>query len=394
MLSTGGRVAQRVPARTTLLIDAVLGTGAKGGWDAAAIPEVPSGVIVVACDLPSGVDADTGNVAGGVIPADLTVTFGALKTGLLVGAGAQAAGRVERVDIGLRPYLPAPDVSSLDRDDALAVFAPPAWDDHKYSRGVLGVAAGSERYPGAAVLVCSAALASGLGMVQYAGPVSVRQHVLSALPEVVAGPDTQGKARAWVAGSGLGAGDEARSRLAEVIETCAAGALPLVLDASALDVVTLEDLDRLRAAGAPVVLTPHHGELLRLAGRLVPETGISFPAVAGLDPVSAARAVARRLGAVVLLKGPTTVCAAPDGHAVVQNEGGPELATAGSGDTLAGLVGSALTRAGHGEPVSTVEKAAAAAWLHGAAGARAAVDGPFGASALAAAVRAVLVSDR
>ena len=127
--------------------------------------------------------------------------------------------------------------------------------------------------------------------------------------------------------------------------------------------MTLEDLDRLRAAGAPVVLTPHQGELLRLAGRLVPEMSISFPAVAGLDPVAAARIAARQLGAVVLLKGPTTVCAAPDGHAVVQNEGGPELATAGSGDTLAGLVGSALTRTGHGGPVSTVEKAAAAAWL-------------------------------
>ncbi|MGD6979921.1 MULTISPECIES: NAD(P)H-hydrate dehydratase [Citricoccus] len=391
-LQAGGRVVERVPARTTLLIDAVLGTGARGGWDTTAIPGLPPGVTVVACDLPSGVDADTGQVAGGVIPADITVTFGALKTGLVVGAGAQAAGRVEVVDIGLGPYLPAPDVSSLERHDALAMFAPPAWDDHKYSRGVLGVAAGSEKYSGAAVLVCSAALASGLGMVQYAGPEPVRQHVLSALPEVVAGSDTQGKARAWVAGSGLGSGDEARSRLAEVIETCVEGGLPLVLDASALDLVTREDLDRLRAAGAPVVLTPHHGELLRVAGRLAPEMNVSFHAVAEMDTVTAARAVARELGAVVLLKGPTTVCAAPDGHTVVQNEGGPELATAGSGDTLAGLVGSALTHAEHGEPVSPVKKAAAAAWLHGAAGVRAAAYGPFGASMLAAAVRSVLVN--
>lgn len=390
LLKAGGRVAERVPVRTTLLVDAVLGTGARGGWDAAAIPEMPPRVTVVACDLPSGVDADTGQVAGGVIPADVTVTFGALKTGLMVSAGAQAAGRVELVDIGLGPYLAAPGVSSLEWHDALAVFAPPAWDEHKYSRGVLGVAAGSEQYPGAAVLVSSAAVASGLGMVQYAGPVSVRQHVLSTLPEVVAGPDTQGKARAWVAGSGLGSGDEARFRLAEVVETCRAGALPLVLDASALDLVAREDLTRLRDAGSPVVLTPHAGELRRLMDRLAP--GTLDPDVATADPVAAARIAARQLGAVVLLKGPTTVCAAPDGHTVVQNEGGPELATAGSGDTLAGLVGSALARADHGEPASTVEKTAAAAWLHGAAGAHAARDGPFGASALASAVRAVLVS--
>ncbi|WP_298045228.1 ADP/ATP-dependent (S)-NAD(P)H-hydrate dehydratase [uncultured Citricoccus sp.] len=157
------------------------------------------------------------------------------------------------------------------------MFTPPAWDDNIYSRGVLGVAAGSERYPGAVVLVCSAAIASGLRMVQYAGPESVRQHVLSALPEVVVGPDTQGKTRAWVAGSGLGSGDEARSRLAEVVETCVASGLPLVLDASALNLVTQLDLDRLRAAGAPVVRTPHHGELLRVAGRLAPEMNVSFP---------------------------------------------------------------------------------------------------------------------
>lgn len=199
------------------------------------------------------------------------------------------------------------------------------------------------------------------------------------------GPGVGGRFRSGIRRRG-------RSRLAEVIGTCVAGALPLVLDASALDLVTREDLDRLRAAGAPVVLTPHPGELLRLAGRLAPEMNVSFPTVAGQDPVTAARAVARELGAVVLLKGPTTVCVAPDGRTVVQNEGGPELATAGSGDTLAGLVGSALTRAKHGEPVPTVEKAAAAAWLHGEAGARAAVTGPFGASALAAAVRSVLVS--
>ncbi len=387
LLRAGGRVADRVPVRSVLLIDGVLGTGARGGWEP---PEIPSGLTVVACDLPSGVDADTGHVVGGVIDANLTVTFGALKTGLLVGAGAHAAGRVELVDIGLCPYLGHPDVSSVERTEALAVFAPPEWDDHKYRRGVLGVCAGSEQYPGAAALVCSSALASGLGMVQYAGPPRAADLVLAACPEVVAGSGTAGKARVWVAGPGLGSDDPARSRLSEGIEACVNGGLPLVLDASALDLVTREDLDRLRAAGAPVVLTPHQGELRRLGGRLIPDLRVSFTAVAGLDPVAAARRTATGLGAVVVLKGPTTVCAAPDGRTFVQNQGGAELATAGSGDCLAGLVGAALARSERGGFSSTVEKAAAAVWVHGDAGARAATGGPFGASAIPDAVREVL----
>ncbi|MDI3329734.1 MAG: NAD(P)H-hydrate dehydratase [Micrococcus sp.] len=385
----GGRVAERIPDEAVLLIDGVLGTGARGGFEP---PKVPAGITVVACDLPSGVDADTGTVTGGVIPADLTVTFGALKSGLLVGAGAQAAGRVELVDIGLGPHLGESELSMADRDDALAVFATPAWDDHKYSRGVLGVCAGSERYPGAAVLVCSSALASGLGMVQYAGPHRPADLVLAARPEVVAGPGVQGKARAWVAGPGLGSDEQAQVRLTEVVEACVAEGLPLVLDASALDLITREDLDRLRAAGSPVVLTPHQGELRRLLGRLAPDLTVSLDAVAGRDPLDLARRTARELGVVVLLKGPTTVCAAPDGRTLVQNEGGPELATAGTGDCLAGLVGAALARADRGVQTSVVVKAAAAAWLHGMAGQRAAAGGPFGASALADAVRGVLLA--
>ncbi|MEW1979532.1 NAD(P)H-hydrate dehydratase [Citricoccus sp. NPDC079358] len=385
----GGRVADRIPDDAVLLIDGVLGTGARGGWEP---PPVPAGITVVACDLPSGVDANTGEVAGGVILADLTVTFGALKTGLVVGAGAHAAGRVELVDIGIEPYLGEPDVSSLERDDALAVFAPPAWDDHKYRRGVLGVCAGSEQYPGAAVLVCSSALASGLGMVQYAGPQRAANLVLTAHPEVVAGSGVEGKAQAWVAGPGLGSDEDAQSRLAEVVETCVDGALPLVLDASALGLVTLDQLSRLRNAGCEVVLTPHQGELVKLVDRLVPDIADGFADLAKADPVAAARRAAEALAVVVLLKGSTTVSAAPGGRTLVQNEGGAELATAGTGDCLAGLVASALARSSQGGSVATPEKAAAAAWLHGTAGSKAASDGPFGASALANAVRHVLTA--
>ncbi|WP_313823882.1 NAD(P)H-hydrate epimerase, partial [Citricoccus sp.] len=296
----GGGVADRIPDNAALLIDGVLGTGARGGWEP---PPIRSGLTVVACDLPSGVDADTGHVAGGVIPADLTVTFGALKTGLVVGAGAHAAGRVDVVDIGLEPYLGEPDVSSLERDDALAIFTPPAWDDHKYRRGVLGVCAGSEQYPGAAVLVCSSALASGLGMVQYAGPQRAADLVLTAHPEVVAGPGVEGKARTWVAGPGLGSDGVARSRLAAVVDACADGGLPVVLDASALGLVTLDQLSRLRSAGCEVVVTPHQGELVKLVERLAPQITDGFADLAKADPMAAARRTADALAVVVLLKG-------------------------------------------------------------------------------------------
>lgn len=180
----GGLVADRIPEDAVLLVDGVLGTGKRGGWEP---PSVPAGIIVVACDLPSGVDADTGHVAGGVIPADLTVTYGGLKAGLMVGAGAHAAGRVELVDIGLGLHLTETDVSSLERDDVLAVFGPPAW---RITSTVAGCSAcvlvRSSTRGGGAVLVCSSALASGLGVVQNAGPQRAADLDLKAHPEVVA----------------------------------------------------------------------------------------------------------------------------------------------------------------------------------------------------------------
>lgn len=199
---------------------------------------------------------------------------------------------------------------------------------------MLGVAAGSERYPGRAVLVRSAALASGLGMVQYAGPVSVRHHMPSALPEVMAGPDTQGKARAWVVDSRLGSGDEARSRLTEAIGNLRRRG-------------TAARPGRLGAGpGGPRGRGPAPGRLISR----------DTEAHAG----ELARLVGRRLvrGAV---------------HA---------------DGTTADLVASA-----QGQPPPTVGNITAAAWLQGMGGARTAVDGPFGASTLAAAVRPVMVRD-
>ncbi|WP_081743403.1 NAD(P)H-hydrate epimerase, partial [Arthrobacter sp. H20] len=215
----GGRVELLTPASTDhlvsscagadLIIDGILGIGGTGALREPAatfvrdISAVASGV-VVACDLPSGMDADTGAVNEPVLRADLTVTFGALKTGLLTRAGAEAAGRIRVVDIGLDATLPAPAVFRLEPADAAALYRRPRATDHKYTRGVLGIAAGSAKYPGAAVLATGAALATGLGMVRYLGPRSVADLVNRTHPEAVCSQDSvkSNHVQAWLIGPG------------------------------------------------------------------------------------------------------------------------------------------------------------------------------------------------
>ncbi|WOO98851.1 NAD(P)H-hydrate dehydratase [Micrococcus terreus] len=396
LLAAGGQVGEQIPSGAAVVIDGILGTGARGAFELPAGLVLPEGATVVACDVPSGVDADTGQVLGEVIPAEVTVTFGAVKAGLLLGAGAQAAGRVELVEIGLVPSLGAPDLLSVGEPELRAAFAPPRWDDHKYSRGVLGVAAGSEQYPGAAVLVCRAALASGLGMVRLAAPEGVRQLVLGAAPEVVAQEQAGGKATAWVCGPGLGEDESAADRLEAVVALAAAQGLPVVLDASALSLVSLAQVRRMRAGGAVVVMTPHRGELVALAQRLGAEAGLDageWETELDADPVRAVRELAEILDVMLVAKGPSTVIAEPSGTVFVQTEGGAELATGGTGDCLAGMIGAALARgAADAERPAVGMQIAAAVRLHGLAGRAAAADGPFGASALPDQIRSVLAT--
>lgn len=399
MLRAGGRVVDTVHPQTDVVVDAVLGIGFHGSFDLPAELQrtgstVPKTARVVACDIPSGVQGTTGQVPGAVLNAELTVTFGAVKTGLVLGAGAHAAGRISMVDIGLSDELDRVTASQSYRVTALAdvaeVFSPPAWDDHKYRRGVLSVAAGSEQYPGAAVLTSAAGLATGLGMVRYAGPPVPAAAVVAAHPEIVAGPEVPGRADAWVLGPGLGDDDAARSRYDAVLADAVTSHRPLVLDASGLDLIETDDLAdfaQLAQAGTPVVLTPHAGEMARLINRLLPEVQTSAgESLATADPVSQARTVASQLHCVIVLKGTTTVIAAADTPVYLQPEGGAELATAGSGDTLAGLIGAAVART-HDDVTWRV---AAAVRLHAEAGREAAAAGPFGAAHLAAAVRSVL----
>ncbi|MDQ4501896.1 NAD(P)H-hydrate dehydratase [Sinomonas sp. ASV322] len=369
-VARGGRVETRLRA-ADIVVDAVLGTGASRDYRAPF--ERPAG-LVVACDLPSGVDADTGFASDAVWRADVTVTFGALKTGLLVGRGRALAGRVEVVDIGLGPHLFEPDAFILEPRDVAALL-PTARDDwHKYVRGVLGIVAGSEQYPGAAVLTAAAALSTGVGMVRHVGPPRVRDGVLAALPEVVASDSVEGRVQAWAIGPGI-ADDAAQHRAFDV---AVQSGLPVVIDASGLERIPGPRL------GGRAVLTPHAGELARMLTR------------AGVDverediearPIRWARFAAERLGATILLKGPATVCAAPDATVCVQSSAHPYLATAGSGDTLTGVLGALLATVPEARPVHL---AAAASVIHGLAGRLAAEEGPFGAGELSRAVRRVV----
>lgn len=318
------------------VVDGLVGTGAVGGLRGPAAALVgalacrPRPPLVIACDIPSGVDADTGVVAGPVLAADWTVTFAAAKTALMTDPGRQFAGRVRVVEIGVESTLPDPDVLRLEVDDVGRRWPVPAEDDHKYRRGVLGVVAGSDGLPGAALLATRAAVAAGAGMVRYLGSDEVAASVTGHSPEVV--PCREGvdaaHVQAWLVGPGTGGDVDQRGRCAAALRT----GLPAVADAEALAVLP-------KNPGPQVVLTPHAGELARLMSAR--SRSVSRGQIEAA-PLAHVREASERLGATVLLKGPATLVAAPTGTVFSQAEGTAWLATAGSGDTLAGILGTLL----------------------------------------------------
>ncbi len=344
--------------RADLVLDGIVGIGGRGGLRPEAAAAVAAAVrgpgLLVAVDLPSGVDADTGGVEGEAFPAQHTVTFGAVKPGLVVGAGRGYAGTVHLVDIGLE--LPAPTACRLTDGDVAARLTEPGSGDDKYSQGVVGVVAGSATYPGAGVLCTGAALRARPGLVRYAGTAA--EGVRAAWPEaiVTAGrPADAGRVQAWVVGPGMGTDDEARSVLAEVLSFD----LPVLVDADGLTMLAT-DPALARGRSAATVLTPHDGEFTRFGWDL------------GADRIGAARAAAADLGVTVLLKGDATVVAGPDGTTFVNGTGTPWLATAGTGDVLAGITGAFLATG-----LDATEAAAVAAHVHGRAGQLAASGGPL-----------------
>jgi hydroxyethylthiazole kinase-like uncharacterized protein yjeF len=354
--AAGGRVVDG-PGRTRpdVVVDGIVGIGGKGGLrpDAAAAVAALEGVPFVAVDVPSGVDVDTGRVDGPHVDATVTVTFGTHKVAHLVDPAARAMGAVHLVDIGLD--LPPAEVTALQAEDVARLLPVPEPTAHKYTRGVVGIRAGSAEYPGAAVLCVAGASAGLAGMVRYVGDAADLVH--ASFPEVVVGA---GQVQAWVVGSG--GGEDAPRALGEVV----ADGGPVVVDADGLSGVQ-------GVLDVPALLTPHAGELARMLD-------VDRAAVEA-DQLGHARTAAQRFGCVVLLKGRHTLVAAPDGRVRVTTVGPPWLATAGAGDVLAGLCG-ALLAAG----LDPFDAGSVGSWLHGSAAALASDHGPLRASTVAAAL--------
>ncbi|CAL8970864.1 Bifunctional NAD(P)H-hydrate repair enzyme Nnr [Cellulomonas sp. T2.31MG-18] len=382
------RVAAALAAQADVVLDGMLGIGARGGLRGTgaalvtALQETFAAVarppLVVAVDVPSGIGVDDGSVPGPVLTADLTVTFGCFKPGLLLPPAAALAGRVDVVDIGLR-NAGTPAVVRLGADDLAALWPVPGEAAHKYTRGVLGVVAGTPRYPGAAVLVSSAAVLAGVGMVRYVGDVG--DAVLAARPEVVVGT---GRVQAWAVGPGIDPDDEvAAARVRDAVGAAAADDLPVVADAGALGLLP----DRLTPL---TVLTPHAGELATLLGargERVERADVER------EPLRWAVRAQQLTGATVLLKGAVTVVAGPHGARYAQAEAPAWLATAGAGDVLTGLLGALLAGRSddvRADPTLVAALAAAAASVHGRAARAANPGGPVAALAVAQALPGVV----
>jgi len=271
--------------------------------------------------------------------------------------------------------MSAPAGQDFGRDDAREWIAVPTADDDKYSRGVVGFVTGSARYPGAAVLGVEAALHTGVGMVRYLGPGRPTRLVLSQRPEAVT---TDGRVQAWVLGSGQDA-TERDDVTSMQLDAALAQDVPVVVDSGALDLAS-------QAAG-PVVLTPHAGELATLLG--VERAEVTS------DPAGSATRAAEELGATVLLKGHVSHIATPGGLLLRVTAPTTWLATAGSGDALAGILGALVAThasAIAGDPDVLSRLAATACVLHGTAGERASAGGPFTVLALCAELPAVVAS--
>ncbi len=383
--------ARALLAGARVVVDGMLGTGGSPGLRGAAaelaalLRAAPRGrPVVVAVDVPSGVDTGTGELPGDSVRADLTVTMGAAKPALLLPPARAAAGVVTVVDIGLdAALLGEPAVRTLDGAAAAAAWPVPAPGDDKYSRGVLGIVAGGDSYTGAALLCTGAAVRSGAGMVRFAGGPHPAELIRARWPEVVTGT---GRVQAWVAGPGLDLGEEGSEDAARAaLRECLERGIPLLLDSGALPLLEnhVREHGPLDPARNPALLTPHAGE----AVSILRGVGAGSPSRAEVEarPLHHARAAALATGATVLLKGAATVVAEPGGSVWAQDDGPHWLATAGSGDVLAGIAG-VLLAAGLRPGLA----GALAACVHGRAARAANPGGPIDASSVHEAVPGVV----
>jgi NAD(P)H-hydrate epimerase len=349
-------------AGSALVVDALFGVGLSRtleGHFADVVSLINHAQRRLAVDIPSGLDADTGRVLGVTVQADVTVTMGALKIALASAPGFAHCGSVDVADIGIPSGVLATQAvrAGLVEDSDIASWLPRAGVlDHKGRRGHVLILGGMPGMRGAGRLCANAALRAGAGLVTLAsaGEVTADDSVMTRTLAAGAGEVIANKS-AIVIGPGLGQSEQARGWLTEVL----ASGLPAVLDADALNLVA-GHLDAVTHAAGPVVLTPHPGEAARLLGSTVPEVEA--------DRLAAARTLASRAHAVIVLKGARTIVCdgtLEDDYCSINPTGGPELATGGSGDVLAGVIGALLAQG-----VSAVDAARAAAYVHGRAGER------------------------
>jgi len=363
LLGRGARVriieagSEEMVGPADLVIDAAYGTGFRGEYRP---PPLAPGTSVLAVDIPSGISGDTGAVSGFPWAATRTVTFVALKPGLVQGDGAELAGEVRVADIGLA-YGPA-GISVVEDADVERLLPPRAHGGNKWSAAVL-VVAGSPGMTGAASFVAAAAYRAGAGMVRLGVPGASLDELPASEAVAVELPvegwskaalEVAERCAAVVVGPGLGRADGTATEVARLV---ADSPVPVVVDADGLYALGRLEGRRLADSRSRVVLTPHDGEFARLMGE-----------PPGADRIAAARRLATAAGAVSLLKGPTTAVAEPDGpgaRVLLGRTGTPQLATAGTGDVLSGIIGAMVARG-----VLPLEAAALAAHVHGQAARR------------------------
>lgn len=360
-----GPVAPLTPAvldGAALVVDALFGAGLARNLSGPAKDTLKAAgdrdLVSVAIDVPSGLQGDSGRIRGFALPAAMTVTFFRAKPGHLLAPGRRLCGEVRVIDIGI-PSVVLDDIHPLTWENTPALwhahFPWPRSDDHKYSRGHAVVASGGQATTGAARLAARAALRVGAGLVTVAAPQSAVAECAAQLTAVMVAPYKgrdgfadvikDKRRNAVLLGPGNGVTPATRANTLQALKMRKA----CVLDADALTVFQRAPKTLMGAIRSPCILTPHHGEFGRLFARLD-------------NKLAETRAAAAQAGAVVLQKGPDTVIAAPDGRAAINVNAPADLATAGSGDVLAGLC-LGLLAAG----MPAFEAAAAAAWLHGAA---------------------------
>ncbi len=341
-----------------LVIDAAFGTGFHGRFHA---PRLTPGTKVLAADLPSGLDGNTGIANGYILTADTTVTFGAYKPGLLLNDGLLNSGDIELAPIGLEEVAPdawQPTIHLVEDSDVCTLLADRPRNGHKWN-APLYVLAGSRQMPGAASFVAEGAYRAGAGMVRLAipgfegTPTASLEAVYREIPALNFADrvlEDIGRSKAMVIGPGLGVNTEQDYQIKRLI---ASAAIPIVIDADAVAALgTVEEAERILAGRrAHAVITPHDGEYTRLVG--------SRP---GADRIAAAANLAKKLRVTVLLKGPTTVVADHSGKVLIVASGSQNLSTAGTGDVLAGVTGAFLARG-----LTPFFAAALAAHVHGKA---------------------------